>query len=82
VGVKRARMRVMAEGCKGRSIEGAACGVWRGAENLRSFSGRSLVATGGLFNAGVFFHHWGRYFMCRGDPIPLSVTNLIFRLWL
>lgn len=52
-----------------------------GSENVRSFYDTSLVASGGLFHAGVV-SSLGKVLHLLWGPIPLSVRNMVFRRWL
>lgn len=73
--VKRAVMRAMTEGCEGAGIGGWRLlfgGVGVGAENVRSFSDTSLIACC-LFGCGVVSPPRGRYWMCCGGPLPLTL---------
>jgi hypothetical protein len=52
-----------------------------GSENVRSFYDTSLVASGGLFHAGVVSSP-GKVLHILWGSIPLRVRNMVLRRWL
>jgi len=52
-----------------------------GSENVRSFYDTSLVASGGLFHAGVVLS-LGKVLHVMWGPIPVGVRNMVLRRWL